>query len=109
MTLPNSQIRETFLNLIEDPTKRFQKFFDHYVDTINVNVGTQVNSYFRSGKEMLRMGNIYFTEHDYFHSFVLYSRFIVLFYEKIKQHPNYSSCDKTQLNAMNKVNFIVEI
>ena len=83
MTLPNSQIRETFLNLIEDPTKRFQKFFDHYVDTINVNVGTQVNSYFRSGKEMLRMGNIYFTEHDYFHSFVWYSRFIVLFYEKI--------------------------
>ena len=106
MTVPNSQIQETFLNLVEDPTKRFQTFFDHYV-TINVNVGTPVNSYFRSGKEILRMGNIYFQEHDYFHSFVLYSRFIVLFLDKIKEHPNYSSCSKTELNAITKVKNLI--
>lgn len=48
------------------------------------------------------MANIYFEEKDYLHAFVLYSRFIILFLEKIKTHPGYASFDKSQLNPVLK-------
>ena len=102
MTLPNSQIQETFYNLVAEPTKRFHTFFDHYCN-VNVNLATPVHSYVRSGKEIIRMANVYFGEHDYFHAFVLYSRFLILFLEKIKTHSQFSTCDKTELAAINKV------
>jgi len=101
MTLPNSQIQETFYNLVAEPTKRFHTFFDHYCN-VNVNLATPVHSYVRSGKEIIRMANVYFGEHDYFHAFVLYSRFLILFLEKIKTHSQFSTCDKTELAAINK-------
>ena len=101
--MPHSQIQETFVNLVEDPAKRFQTFFEHYCNNLNVNVGTPVSSYLRSGKEIIRMANVYFGEHDYFHAFILYSRFIILFLEKLKTHPQYSNCDKTEISAINKV------
>jgi hypothetical protein len=78
MTLPTSQIQETFRDLVDQPDKRFQKFFQYYcTDTINVNPSFSLTNYHRSGKEMIRMANIYFGEKDYFHAFVLYSRFLV--------------------------------
>jgi hypothetical protein len=76
MTLPTSQIQETFKDLVNEPDKRFQKFFKHYCD-VPLNPSFSVERYHRSGKEMIRMANIYFTEKDYFHAFVLYSRYLV--------------------------------
>jgi hypothetical protein len=76
MSIATSQIQDTFRDLINDPDKRFHKFFDFYCD-VQIKPDFTVEKYFRSGKEMIRMANIYFTENDYFHSFVLYSRYIV--------------------------------
>jgi len=108
MTLPNSQIQETFVNLVDDPTKRFQTFFEYYCSSLNVNFATPVSSYLRSGKEIIRMANVYFGEHDYFHAFILYSRFIILFLEKLKTHPQYSNCDKAEMTAISKVTKILD-
>jgi hypothetical protein len=76
MTLQSSQIQETFKEFIQEPDKRFQAFFKYYCD-VNLNPGFSVEKYHRSGKEMIRMANIYFAEKDYLHAFVLYSRFLV--------------------------------
>ena len=76
MALANSQIQETFVDLIDEPDKRFQKFFNFFVD-VNVNPSLKVDQYFRTGKELLRMANIYFSEQDVLYAFVLYSRYLV--------------------------------
>lgn len=102
MSLNSSQIKETFYNeLAGDSQKRFQKLFSFYC-TINIVPTFPIDRYVRSSKELIRMANIYFEEKDYLHSFVLYSRFIILLLEKIKIHPKYETCDKTQLSPMLK-------
>ena len=102
MTLSTSQIQETFRDeLIDDPDKRFHKFFQHYCD-VNLNLSFSVEKYYRSGKEMIRMANIYFNEKDYFHAFVIYSRFLVLFLDKIKTHPQYATSDKSESANISK-------
>jgi hypothetical protein len=73
--MSNSDIQETFKDLIDDPDKRFKRFFEFYCD-INVSNEFNIDKYLRSGKEMLRMADIYYREKDYLHSFILYSRYV---------------------------------
>jgi hypothetical protein len=70
----NSNITERFEALVADPVKRFQMFFDFYCD-VKIREDFSIDQYVRSGKELLRMANIYLSEKNYFHSFVLYSRY----------------------------------
>lgn len=44
--------------------------------------------YFRSGKEMLRMAEVYRKEGDLESAFILYTKYITLFVEKILKHPD---------------------
>lgn len=100
--LRSSHIKDTFYDgLAGDPDARFQKFFNFYC-TVSLIPSFPVERYIRSSKELVRMANIYFEEKDYLHAFVLYSRFIILFLEKIKTHPNYADCDKSQLQPILK-------
>lgn len=50
--------------------------------------------YFRSGHEMKRMADIYFEENELEKAFMLYSKFITLFVEKLPKHLEYK--DSTQ-------------
>ncbi|XP_062514946.1 STAM-binding protein-like A [Corticium candelabrum] len=45
--------------------------------------------YYRSGLEMERMANCYFTDGDLEHALILYSRFITLFVERLPKYPLY--------------------
>ncbi len=76
------QISDTFKDLVAEPDQRFKKFFEFYTD-VKVSASFGVDRYLRSGREMLRMANIYYKEQDVFHAFVLYSRYVVLFCEKV--------------------------
>lgn len=96
-----SQIQETFKELVGDPDERFHKFFDFYCD-IKLNSSFSIEKYLRSNREMIRMANIYFKEQDYFHAFVLYSRYVVLYCQKIKSHPQYALGDKVEIGEINK-------
>lgn len=60
-----------------------------------------VYSYYRSGTEMLRMANVYLNEGNHENAFILYMRYMTLFIEKIRSHPDYASV-KTQVKAINK-------
>lgn len=96
-----SQVSETFRDLVDEPDKRFQRFFDYYCN-VKLNSSFGIERYVRSGREMLRMANIYFKEQDAFHAFVIYSRYAVLFGEKLRQHPAYKQLERADLAELNR-------
>lgn len=96
-----SQVSETFRDLVDEPDKRFQRFFDYYCN-VRLNSSFGIERYVRSSREMLRIGNIYYKEHDVFHAFVIYSRYVVLFWEKLRSHPAYKHIDRVELADINK-------
>jgi STAM-binding protein len=100
--MTSSTIHETFKDLVDEPDKRFQKFFNYYCD-VKYDPSVSIDKYIRSGKELLRMANIYFSEQDFLHAFVLYSRHSILYLDKIRSHPDYSKHDKTEIIAINKL------
>jgi len=57
--------------------------------------------YYRSGTEMLRMANVYLREGNHENAFILYLRYMTLFIEKIRQHPDYGSV-KAEVRDINR-------
>lgn len=47
--------------------------------------------YYRSGIEMVRMANVYYNEGSLENAYVLYLKFMTLFLEKIRKHPEFNS------------------
>ncbi|XP_074598607.1 STAM-binding protein-like A [Brevipalpus obovatus] len=52
-----------------------------------------IRRYFNSGQQMLRMARVYQEEGDLERAFVIYTRYITIFIEKIRQHPEYKDAD----------------
>lgn len=57
--------------------------------------------YYRSGLEMVRMANSYYEEGSLENAYVLYLKFMTLFLEKIRKHPQFSSVS-TSIKATNQ-------
>lgn len=58
--------------------------------------------YYRSGLEMVRMADVYLKEGSFENAYVLYMKFMTLFLEKIRKHPNFKSVsvvDRAQNDA----------
>lgn len=81
------------------PKERLNKLFDQGVATVNSNV--PIARYFRSGEEMIRMANVYSEEKQYESAYVLLAKFITLFLQKLKSHPQYKNASP-QAKAANK-------
>ncbi|XP_067136212.1 STAM-binding protein [Centruroides vittatus] len=47
--------------------------------------------YFRSGTEMIRMAKVYLEEGNFENAYILYSKYITLFVEKLPKHPEYQN------------------
>nr|CAD7589329.1 unnamed protein product [Timema genevievae] len=47
--------------------------------------------YYRSGLEMVRMADVYMKEGNLENAFILYMKFMTLFIEKIRYHPDFST------------------
>ncbi|XP_065351870.1 STAM-binding protein [Cloeon dipterum] len=60
-------------------------------DSIEIDANIPARRYFRSGLEMVRMANCYSEEGNLESAFIIYMKFIVLFLEKIRNHPDLSS------------------
>uniref|UniRef100_UPI0035901A9B STAM-binding protein-like isoform X2 n=1 Tax=Myxine glutinosa TaxID=7769 RepID=UPI0035901A9B len=58
---------------------------------VEVRDGIPAQRYFRSGKEMLRMAGAYQDEDNFEEAFILYTKFITLFVEKLPEHCDYKS------------------
>ncbi|XP_038060911.1 STAM-binding protein-like A [Patiria miniata] len=72
----------------EPPSDRVRSLA-HLGSAVEVDHNVPVIRYFRSGKEMMRMADVYYEEHNYENAFILYSKFITIFVEKLPKHPQY--------------------
>lgn len=75
---------------IRDPGAKVRALAD-YGSQVEVDKLISPKLYFRSGREMLRMANMYCDEGNLESAFILYSKFITLFVEKLPTHPDYKT------------------
>ncbi|XP_037084355.1 STAM-binding protein-like A [Pollicipes pollicipes] len=63
----------------------------HLADMANYDIdySRPARTYFRSGVEMVRMANVYAEEGNLEGAYVLYMKFMTIFLEKIRRHPEY--------------------
>ncbi|XP_013109470.1 STAM-binding protein [Stomoxys calcitrans] len=85
---------------IIEPKGRMQNLVS-YGNVIEVDPKQPINRYYRSGTEMLRMAQVYLSEENHENAFILYMKYLTLFVEKIRTHPDYASI-KTEMKAINK-------
>ncbi|EDW53519.1 STAM-binding protein-like A [Drosophila sechellia] len=83
-----------------EPQERM-KHLSHCGNLIEVDKNMPVTRYYRSGTEMLRMANVYLREGNHENAFILYLRYMTLFIEKIRQHPDYGSV-KAEVRDINR-------
>ncbi|XP_076035817.1 STAM-binding protein-like isoform X2 [Oratosquilla oratoria] len=80
-----------------DPQMRLSKLTVQG-NAVDVDGNIPLRRYFRSGLEMVRMANMYYEEGSLEDAFILYMKFMTLFIEKIRSHPEFrthSSIEKT--------------
>ncbi|XP_077974183.1 STAM-binding protein-like [Styela clava] len=68
------------------PKDRLKHLFDQG-GNVSVDKNVPIQRYYRSGQEMMRMANIYYEEKQYESAYLLFAKFITLFLEKMKIHP----------------------
>ncbi|KAG5672935.1 hypothetical protein PVAND_003022 [Polypedilum vanderplanki] len=73
---------------IVEPEKRLKQL-NESGSNINVDKNQNILRYYRSGNEIYRMAKIYMQEGNHENAYILFLRFLTLFVEKIREHPNY--------------------
>ncbi|KAJ8263177.1 hypothetical protein COCON_G00156340 [Conger conger] len=61
--------------------------------SVDINEDVPPRRYFRSGMEMIRMASVYTEEGNAEHAFVLYNKYITLFFEKLPKHRDYKTAN----------------
>ncbi|XP_029701179.1 AMSH-like protease isoform X1 [Takifugu rubripes] len=61
-------------------------------NSVEINQDVHPRRYFRSGVEMERMADVYLAEGSLENAYVLYTKFIILFVEKLPHHRDYQQC-----------------
>ncbi|KAF5298291.1 hypothetical protein FQR65_LT09802 [Abscondita terminalis] len=93
------QARKEAHNLgILEPQERL-KVLTNYSSSVEIDPGIPPKRYYRSGLEMVRMANVYLDEGSLENAYVLYMKFMTLFLEKIRKHPDYASVPATEKRA----------
>ncbi|GAB1611035.1 STAM-binding protein-like isoform X1 [Argonauta hians] len=77
---------------IRDPHARTRALCE-FGCQVTIDKSVAPKQYFRSGLEMLRMAAVYQEEGNFEPAFILYSKFITLFVEKLPTHPLYKSSE----------------
>ncbi|XP_067011147.1 STAM-binding protein-like A [Anabrus simplex] len=75
---------------ILEPTARLRALTE-YGNTVEIDNAIPPRRYYRSGLEMVRMANVYYEEGSLENAFILYMKFMTLFIEKIRHHPQFST------------------
>lgn len=83
-----------------EPTSRVKQLA-YYGAMVEVDPNVPPRRYYRSGLEMVRMANMYHVEGNLENAYILYMKFMTLFLEKIRKHPEYASVPQ-QVKATNQ-------
>lgn len=75
---------------VMEPHSRLKALSD-YGNAVDIDYNIPPRRYFRSGLEMVRMANVYLEEGSLENAFILYMKFMTLFIEKIRQHPDFKT------------------
>lgn len=73
----------------------------NYGAMVDVDANVPPRRYYRSGLEMVRMANVYLAEGSLENAYILYMKFMTLFLEKIRKHPEYPTVP-AQVKAVNQ-------
>ncbi|XP_025195791.1 STAM-binding protein [Melanaphis sacchari] len=71
------------------PEKRIQQLLLSSKVELNTNIAAR--KYYRSGREMISMADVYTKENNLEQAYILYMRFMTLFLETINEHPDYKN------------------
>ncbi|XP_026737410.1 STAM-binding protein-like A [Trichoplusia ni] len=74
-----------------------------YGAMVDVDPNVPPRRYYRSGLEMVRMANVYLAEGSLENAYILYMKFMTLFLEKIRKHPEYVSVP-VEVKSVNQTN-----
>lgn len=77
-------------NFKEKPEKRIQQLL-MLSSKIELNTSIAARKYYRSGREMISMADVYIKENNLEQAYILYMRFMTLFLETINEHPDYKN------------------
>ncbi|XP_041970791.1 STAM-binding protein-like A [Aricia agestis] len=83
-----------------EPAARVKQLAN-YGAMVEVDPNVPPRRYYRSGLEMVRMANVYLAEGSLENAYILYMKFMTLFLEKIRKHPEYTSVP-TDVKAVNQ-------
>ncbi|RZB41167.1 STAM-binding protein-like, partial [Asbolus verrucosus] len=83
-----------------DPQERLKHLID-YSNAVEVDLHIPPARYYRSGLEMVRMANVYYNEGNLENAYVLYLKFMTLFLEKIRKHPEFNTVP-VKMKAINQ-------
>ncbi|CAG9136870.1 unnamed protein product [Plutella xylostella] len=83
-----------------EPSVRVKQLAN-YGAMVEVDPNVPPRRYYRSGLEMVRMANVYLAEGSLENAYILYMKFMTLFLEKIRKHPEYSQVP-AQVKAVNQ-------
>jgi STAM-binding protein len=72
---------------IVEPDKRLKQLVLSG-SNISVDPNQNILRYYRSGNELYRMAKVYMNEGNFENAYILFLRFLTLFVEKIREHPN---------------------
>ena len=91
---------------VSEPRARL-KALSEYASTVEIDRNIPPQRYYRSGVEMIRMADMYMKENELEYAYTLYMKFITIFVEQIRNHPQYNTVpikDKEQnQQALRKV------
>lgn len=93
--------RDASEELLRDPMAKV-RHLSEVGSAVDVDNNIPPRRYFRSGMEMIRMANVYMDEGNLENAFILYSKFITLFVEKLPHHPDYKSALTTDRTSIKK-------
>lgn len=86
---------------IRDPAERVRELCN-YACKVDIDEAIPPKRYLRSGLEMMRMAKVYQEEGNFESAFVLYTKFISLFVEKLPKHPDFKTAPSTDVSAIRK-------
>ncbi|CAH2105418.1 unnamed protein product [Euphydryas editha] len=83
-----------------EPANRVKQLAN-YGAMVEVDPNVPPRRYYRSGLEMVRMANVYLAEGSLENAYILYMKFMTLFLEKIRKHPEYNTVP-AEMKAVNQ-------
>jgi len=89
-------------NIILAPEKRIQQL-SMLSSKIELNTNIAARKYYRSGKEMITMADVYLKENNLEQAYILYMRFMTLFLETINEHPDFKNVPIEERNLNYRV------